>query len=58
LLKKHEKERIELRVSTSDTREAESGRTRQELAKCVGWSTGKVAMAEIVWNESSEEIKI
>jgi len=31
--------------------------TRKELAKCVGWSTGKVAMAEIVWNESSEEIK-
>lgn len=42
LLVKHEKERVELRVSDVDTREGESGRTRKELSKDLGWSTGKV----------------
>jgi N6-adenosine-specific RNA methylase IME4 len=56
-LKKHEKERIELRVSNVDTREPESGRTQKELAKDLGWATGKVATADIVWKRAKDEVK-
>lgn len=31
--------------------------TRTELANDLGWSTGKVAMADKVWNEATPEIK-
>jgi len=56
---KHEEERKLRRVSNVDTREkeAESGRTRKELANELGWSTGKVAMADKVWKEADEETK-
>ena len=57
LLQKHEAERAISRVSPNDTREAESGRTRKELATELGWSTGKVAQADYVWKHGDEEIK-
>ncbi len=31
--------------------------TRSELAKELGWSTGKVAMADRVWKEAPAEVK-
>ncbi len=31
--------------------------TQKEVAKSLGWSTGKVAMAEKVWKEANSEIK-
>jgi hypothetical protein len=31
--------------------------TREELAKDLGWSTGKVAMADKVWKEAEPEVK-
>ncbi len=58
---KHEAERKDRRVSNVDTREddkkSESGRTRNELAKDLGWSTGKVAMADKVWSSATSEVK-
>jgi len=58
---KHEAERKDRRVSNVDTREdykkSESGRTRNEIAKELGWSTGKVAMADKVWKDAMPEIK-
>lgn len=59
LLKQHEQERKERRVSNVDTREkqSESGRTRNEIAEELGWSTGKVAMADKVWKDARPEVK-
>lgn len=31
--------------------------TQKELAKGLGWSTGKVATADVVWNKAKEEVK-
>lgn len=31
--------------------------TREEIAKDIGWSTGKVAMADKVWREAKPEVK-
>jgi len=31
--------------------------TRKEIAKDLGWSSGKVATADIVWEKASEEVK-
>tara|TARA_Y100001973_G_scaffold6153_1_gene8568 strand:+ start:631 stop:1770 length:1140 start_codon:yes stop_codon:yes gene_type:complete len=59
LSKKHENERQERRVSNVDTLEkkAESGRTRKEIAKSLNWSTGKVAMADVVFKKATPEIE-
>ena len=59
LAKKHESERKERRVSNVDTPEkkAESGRTRSEIAKTLNWSTGKVAMADIVFKKATPEVE-
>jgi len=59
LAKKHESERKNRRVSNVDTPEkkAESGRTRKEIAKTLNWSTGKVAMADIVFKKASPEVE-
>jgi len=35
----------------------ESHNTQQEIAKDLGWSTGKVAMADVVWNKAKPEVK-
>ena len=43
-------------LSTID-KPPESHDTREEIAKELGWSTGKVAQAEIVWKKAPEEIK-
>jgi hypothetical protein len=39
-------------VDKSDTHN-----TREQLATELGWSTGKVAMADIVWKKAPEEVK-
>jgi DNA modification methylase len=59
LTKKHENERQKRRVSNVDTLEkkAESGRTRKEIAKSLNWSTGKVAMADVVFKKATPEIE-
>ena len=59
LKKKHENERQERRVSNVDTLEkkSESGRTRKEIAKSLNWSTGKVAMADVVFKKATPEIE-
>lgn len=59
LLKKFEKQRKEHRVSNVDTQEiqSESGRTRKEIAKSLKWSTGKVAMADIVFKKATPEVE-
>lgn len=31
--------------------------TREEIAEELGWSTGKVAIADKVWKDSSPEVK-
>jgi len=59
LTEKHEEERLERRVSNIDTQESssESGRTRNAIAADLGWSTGKVAMADKVWKEADDKTK-
>ena len=54
---KHEQDRVAARVSTVDTPEPESGKTQKALAEELGWSTGKVAEADVVWKEAGEEVK-
>ena len=46
-------------LSTIDktSEKPETHNTRNEIAKDLGWSTGKVAMADKVWKESTPEVK-
>lgn len=58
---KHKQERKERYVSNIDThpgeKKSESGRTQKAIADELGWSTGKVAMADKVWKEADEKTK-
>jgi N6-adenosine-specific RNA methylase IME4 len=42
-------------LSTIDKGDAHN--TRNELAKDLGWATGKVAVADVVWKEATPEVK-
>ena len=42
-------------LSIVDKPDIEQHNTRDELAKVLGWSTGKVAMADKVWKEAEPE---
>lgn len=44
-------------LSTIDKLDPESHNTRDEIANDLGWSTGKVAMADKVWSEADDDIK-
>lgn len=44
-------------LSTVDKRLDKSHNTQREIAKELGWSTGKVAMADKVWKEAEPEVK-
>lgn len=44
-------------LSTIDKSDAKPHNTQQELAKELGWSTGKVAMADKVWKDAEPEVK-
>jgi DNA modification methylase len=59
LLEKHEQDRKNNRVSNVDTQEknSESGKTRKQIAKALDWSTGKVAMADIVFKKATPELE-
>ncbi|MGO3285963.1 MAG: hypothetical protein ACTIK4_13680, partial [Mesonia sp.] len=50
-----QKERHGVTLSTID--KDRSHNTRDEISKELGWSTGKVAMADKVWKEAKPEIK-
>ncbi len=41
-------------MDTTDSNESHN--TQKEIAKDLGWSTGKVAMADKVWKESGPEV--
>ena len=44
-------------TSTLSTIDKEAHNTQAEIAKDLGWSTGKVAMADKVWKEAKPEVK-
>ena len=46
---------IEQKVEPIPLKEAHD--TRKEIAKDLGWSTGKVAMADVVWQKAEPEVK-
>lgn len=50
-----QKERHGVTLSTID--KDRNHNTRDEISKELGWSTGKVAMADKVWKEAKPEIK-
>jgi DNA modification methylase len=44
-------------LSLSDKTPKEPHNTQKEIAKDLGWSTGKVAMADVVYKKGTEELK-